>query len=78
MSYLKGRRNYLCLEHLHNKHHSHFFEDENNVIEHIAQWSKTTKNGDISEFNELAEDDKIWNTLSSTSETCLGSKCEFL
>ena len=44
----------------------------------IDKWIKKTRFADRSEIPWLADDDTLWDELSSTSDQCLGSKCMFL
>ena len=75
---LKGRANYLCLDRLHKHSHTPELDEEfRSLIEKISAWSKQTLIGDISEFKELSEENPLWSTLTSTPESCLGTKCSF-
>ena len=73
---LKGRSNYLCLERLEQAWQARSLEDDvNAVITRVHRWSKTTSDGDISEFDGLGEDDPLWASMTSTPENCLGARC---
>ncbi len=73
---LKGRANYLCL---------HRFEqvesdpglngDAADYLERIRDWSRITKQGDISEVSAIPEDAPVWSKITSTADNCLGSAC---
>ncbi len=41
----------------------------------LDAWLKTTGTGDRAELADLPEDLPLWNELSATAETCLGSEC---
>ena len=41
----------------------------------IRDWSKTTEIGDRAELTDLPEDVAVWNDVSATAETCLGTEC---
>jgi ATP-dependent DNA helicase DinG len=41
----------------------------------IRDWSKTTEIGDRAELADLPEDVAVWNDVSATAETCLGTEC---
>ncbi len=73
--YIKGRNNYICLEKLSKISISNVFF-KNNLVKIINKWVKKTKFGDISELNELSSDPLI-HSVTSSSETCKGSKCGF-
>ncbi len=77
---MKGRKNYLCLYWYHQ-----FFSQPSllktgmeNTRKKIEKWLKKTRFADRSEISWLADDDALWDELSSTSDQCLGSKCMFL
>ena len=73
--YIKGRSNYICLKKfskLLNK--KIFFEKE---IELIKEWVNLTESGDLSELNEIYSNKALINQISSNSDTCFGTKCEF-
>lgn len=77
---MKGRKNYLCLY----RYHQFFSQPSllNTGMEKtrnkIEKWLKKTSFADRSEISWLADDDALWDELSSTSDQCLGSKCMFL
>ena len=74
---MKGRKNYLCL----NRYHQYFSQTsfmeptKEKVKERIERWLKKTSFADRAELSWLADDDPIWDAISSTSEQCLGSHC---
>jgi ATP-dependent DNA helicase DinG len=41
----------------------------------IREWSARTETGDRAELADLPEDVPVWNEVSSTAETCLGTEC---
>jgi len=74
---MKGRRNYLCL-------HRYFQQfsppsllnpDQEKMKKRIEEWLKKTESGDRAELSWLPDDNPIWDSLSSTSDQCLGSEC---
>lgn len=74
---LKGRSNYLCVHRLHTAPNTGFVNrDTQAVINAIADWSKMTDSGDVSEYTELAEDSYIWPLITSTADNCLGGECD--
>ncbi len=76
---LKGRANYLCLHRLDLAEHEGRFrtpEMANNVIK-IREWAAQTSSGDIAEMSSISEEDMIWSSVTSTSDNCLGSDCDY-
>lgn len=76
---LKGRANYLCLHRLDLAEQEGQFrtpEMANSVIR-IREWSARTVSGDISEMSSVSEEDLIWSSVTSTSDNCLGSDCDY-
>ena len=77
---MKGRKNYLCLH-----RYRQFFAQPsllNSALyekgERIEEWIQTTAFADRSEVEWLKDDDLLWDSISSTSDQCLGSECLFL
>lgn len=76
---LKGRANYLCLHRLDlAEQEGHFRTPEmaSSVIR-IREWSAKTSSGDIAEMSSISEEDLIWSSVTSTSDNCLGSDCDY-
>ncbi|WP_095992643.1 ATP-dependent DNA helicase [Cystobacter fuscus] len=74
--YLKGRSNYLCLHRYDafSKDPQFASREEGRYWKHLKTWAGSTETGDRSEL-ELPESFSAWGRLSTTSDTCLGSKC---
>lgn len=74
--YLKGRSNYLCLHRYDafQKDPQFATREEGRYWKHLQTWASRTETGDRSEL-ELPESFSAWGRLSTTSDTCLGSKC---
>ena len=74
---LKGRANYLCLHRLKQQVQSPSSDRHDNFInlKHIDSWSTETKSGDIAQFKILPEDHRIWPSVTSTVDNCLGQEC---
>jgi ATP-dependent DNA helicase DinG len=74
---MKGRKNYLCLH----RYHQHFIQPsllaqfEKTAKERIDKWLINTDSGDRAELSWLADDDPLWDDVSSTSDQCLGFEC---
>ncbi|QRK13504.1 ATP-dependent DNA helicase [Archangium violaceum] len=75
-AYLKGRSNYLCLHRYESfsKDPQFATREEGRYWKHLKTWASRTETGDRSEL-ELPESFSAWGRLSTTSDTCLGSKC---
>jgi ATP-dependent DNA helicase DinG len=77
---MKGRKNYLCLH----KYHQHFQQQSllNTALAGVQQrleaWLETTPFGDRGELGWLADDDPLWDSLSASSDQCIGLDCMFL
>jgi ATP-dependent DNA helicase DinG len=77
---MKGRRNYLCL------HRYHQFFSQSSALKtglektrkRLERWLEKTEFADRAELPWLADDDILWDALSSTSDQCLGANCLFL
>jgi ATP-dependent DNA helicase DinG len=76
---LKGRANYLCRHRLELARSERELPLQENggarALERIAEWSRRTRNGDISELSGLAENHPVWPAVTSTRENCLGTDC---
>lgn len=76
-SLLKGRANYLCRHRLQRamRHPALLDERHQQHMRIIADWSRTTKSGDIAEVIAVPEDSMVWGFIVSNEEFC--SKHEF-
>lgn len=77
---LKGRANYLCLHRLDLAEQEGQFrtpEMANSIIR-IRDWAAQTSSGDTAEMSSISEEDPIWPSVTSTSDNCLGSDCNYL
>ncbi|MFK7855696.1 MAG: ATP-dependent DNA helicase [Granulosicoccus sp.] len=76
-SLLKGRANYLCRHRLQRamRHPALLDERHQQHMRIIADWSRTTKTGDIAEVIAVPEDSMVWGFIVSNEEFC--SKHEF-
>ena len=77
---MKGRKNYLCLH----KYQQHFQQQSllNTALAEVQQkldvWIETTPFGDRGELGWLADGDPLWDSLSASSDQCIGLDCMFL
>ncbi|RJX31005.1 MAG: ATP-dependent DNA helicase [Oxalobacter sp.] len=76
---LKGRSNYLCPFHLERTIHNNRLTSREDVgyLRAISRFSKTTQTGDKSELPSVPENAMLWNLVTSTRDTCLGSECQY-
>jgi len=77
VSYMKGRNNYLCRQKLYDLNEQPVLNglEEINQFRAIANWEKTTLNGDRAEIADLPENSALWHKLDARAEACTGSKC---
>ena len=74
---MKGRKNYLCLH----RYFQYFSRpsllrpDHEKIRKRIEKWLGKTEFADRSELAWMRDDDLLWDSLSSTSDQCLGSEC---
>jgi ATP-dependent DNA helicase DinG len=74
---MKGRKNYICLH----RYNQYFIQPsilapfEKTARDRIQKWLESTESGDRAELSWLADDDIIWDSISSTSEQCQGTEC---
>ena len=75
---LKGRSNYLCHFHLGRTIHNNRLTSREDVgyLRSISRFAKTTQTGDKAELSSVPENALLWNLVTSTRDTCLGSECQ--
>jgi ATP-dependent DNA helicase DinG len=76
---MKGRKNYLCRY----RYDQHFlqpflmrkeFDDVRGILH---KWIERSEFGDRAELDWLKDDDPLWDSVSSTSDQCVGANCMF-
>ncbi len=79
VSLLKGRSNYLCLHRMMLTRGSSRRLDKVQLaeLEALSSWEPTSKSGDIGDLNEVPEDSRIWPSVTSTVDNCIGQNCSF-
>ena len=79
VSLLKGRSNYLCLHRMMLTRGSSRRLDKVQLaeLEAISSWEPTTRSGDIGDLNEVPEDSRVWPSVTSTVDNCIGQNCSF-
>ena len=76
---LKGRGNYLCTRRLQKamqQSGSLFTSSEGAELRRICEWSKTTRDGSLSDF-DVEPDPKVWAEVCSEKGACSAKKCGF-
>ena len=76
-SMLKGRANYLCTRRLHKAMQQSgnlFTSSEAEELQRILEWSKTTTDGSLSDF-EVEPDPKVWAQVCSERGLCSPKIC---
>jgi ATP-dependent DNA helicase DinG len=77
--YMKGRQNYLCLWRFQRLRQQPTLPGliDRTWLQRLERWAEETPTGDRAELDELSDDAFVWNELCTTSESCLGQRCEF-
>lgn len=74
---VKGRQNYLCLRRLEELGKERdLFADEQEYLDKIFEWSKTTSTGSKSDLTFLPPEN-VWQKVNSEADACLSMKCPF-
>jgi ATP-dependent DNA helicase DinG len=78
-AYMKGRQNYLCLWRFQRLRHQPVLPGlvDRLWLQRLEHWAEDTTTGDRSELADLPDDALVWGELCTTSESCLGQRCEF-
>jgi ATP-dependent DNA helicase DinG len=74
---MKGRQNYLCprrLERALQQSNELFTGSEKGELEQIAEWSRTTKDGTLSDLT-FEPDAKVWAQVCSEAHICTAKSC---
>jgi ATP-dependent DNA helicase DinG len=76
---LKGRANYVCHFHLERTLQNGRLTSRDDVgyLREISRFTKTTTSGDKAELSKVPETALIWNLVTSTRDTCMGSECQY-
>jgi len=75
---LKGRGNYLCWHRVEAALHDGT-RDAATLAElrAIANWGRASARGDLTELEDLENDDGLRGAITSTVDNCLGQRCDF-
>jgi len=76
---LKGRQNYICLNHLQSHTEQLAFASKSSVndLQTIRSTHNRTKFGEINEIKQIPESSEAWRIVTSTKDNCLGGDCDF-
>ncbi len=76
---LKGRANYVCHYHLErclrDTHLTFVDREEIGYLQLIERYAANSKDGDKSGLREVPENAAVWQLVTSTRDSCLGSDC---
>jgi ATP-dependent DNA helicase DinG len=76
---MKGRKNYLCRY----RFDQHFLQpfllrkESDDVPGILQKWIERSEFGDRAELDWLKDEDPLWDSISSTSDQCVGTDCMF-
>jgi ATP-dependent DNA helicase DinG len=78
-TYMKGRQNYLCLWRLQRLRQQPALPGlvDRIWLQRLERWAEDTATGDRAELADLPDDAFVWGELCTTSESCLGQRCEW-
>src|SRR5213082_3333591 len=74
---MKGRQNYLCprrLERALQQSQELFTSSEENELNRLAEWARTTRDGSLSDLS-VEPDPKVWTQVCSEPHICTGKSC---
>lgn len=76
---LKGRGNYLCHFHLERTLQNGRLTTREDVgyLRDISRFIKTTSTGDKAELTRVPETASVWQLVTSTKDTCMGTECQY-
>jgi ATP-dependent DNA helicase DinG len=76
---LKGRSNYVCHYHLERTLQNGRLTARDDVghLREISRFIKMTQTGDKAELAKVPENALIWNLVTSTRDTCMGTECQY-
>src|SRR5438876_5327480 len=74
---MKGRNNYSCRKKLYDLGNQPVLNGLEEIDQYraIAEWEKTTINGDRAELAVLPETSVLWHKLDARADACLGPQC---
>ncbi len=75
---LKGRANYVCRHHLERTQIEGRLQSREEVkaLGQIVTFAARSKSGDKAECTDVSDDSRVWQSVTSTRDNCLGSDCK--
>lgn len=74
---VKGRGNYVCLRKLNEaRDEDTLFDEVDDDLKAIAEWSETSKSGSRSELPRFVND-RVWSRVAAEADGCLAQRCRF-
>ncbi len=79
VSLLKGRSNYICLHRMAAARGDARRMDKIQLheLETLTAWLPRTSSGDIGDLSDVPEDSRLWPSVTSTIDNCIGSNCSY-
>jgi ATP-dependent DNA helicase DinG len=74
---LKGRSNYCCIYRVEKFRQQKQFQSRSmaSLFSTLSDWADKSDSGDISEFSNIPENDRLWFYATSSADNCLGNEC---
>ncbi len=74
---LKGRSNYCCVYRVEKFRQQKYFQSRTmaSLFATLSEWADSSETGDISEFSNIPENDRLWFYATSSADNCLGGEC---
>ena len=74
---LKGRSNYCCIYRVEKFRQQKQFQSRTmaSLFATLSDWANKSDSGDISEFSNIPENDRLWFFATSSADNCLGNEC---
>ncbi|MFA9420034.1 MAG: ATP-dependent DNA helicase [Gammaproteobacteria bacterium] len=77
LALLKGRSNYCCVYRVEKFRQQKQFQGRSmaSLFATLSDWANKSDSGDISEFSNIPENDRLWFYATSSADNCLGNEC---
>jgi len=74
---LKGRSNYCCIYRVEKFRQQKQFQSRSmaSLFATLSDWANKSDSGDISEFSNIPENDRLWFFATSSADNCMGNEC---
>ncbi len=79
VSLLKGRSNYVCLHRAEIARGDSRRMDKTQLheLQTLTSWLSRTSSGDVGDLSEVPEDSRLWPSVTSTVDNCIGTNCSY-